>query len=36
MDLGLELVVLMLPGVLIAGVVFVWIKTSSDGDRERR
>jgi hypothetical protein len=33
MDLGTELVVLMLPGVLIAGLIFVWIKTSADGDR---
>jgi hypothetical protein len=33
MDLGLELVVLMLPGVLIAALIFIWVKTSSDVDR---
>jgi hypothetical protein len=36
MDLGMELLIVMLPGVLIAGLVFLWVKTSSDADRERR
>jgi hypothetical protein len=36
MTFGLELLILMLPGVLVAGLIFVWVKTSSDGDRERR
>jgi hypothetical protein len=36
MDLGVELLIVMLPGVLIAGLVFLWVKTSSDADRERR
>jgi hypothetical protein len=33
MNLGVELFVLMLPGVLIAALIFIWIKTSTDGDR---
>jgi hypothetical protein len=36
MTLGMELVVLMLPGVLFAGMIFLWVKTSADGDRDRR
>jgi hypothetical protein len=26
---------LMLPGVLVSGLIFIWVKTSSDADRER-
>jgi hypothetical protein len=33
MSLGVELFVLMLPGVLIAALIFIWIKTSADSDR---
>lgn len=33
MDIGVELLVLMLPGVLLAGLIFIWVKTSADGDR---
>jgi hypothetical protein len=33
MGIGVELVVLMLPGVLLAGLIFIWVKTSADGDR---
>jgi hypothetical protein len=36
MALGLEIFVLMLPGIIIAGLVFIWIKTSADADRDRR
>jgi hypothetical protein len=36
MSLGVQVVVLMLPGVLLAGMVFVWVKTSSDADRDGR
>jgi len=33
MNLGVEVLVLMLPGVVLAGLIFIWIKTSADGDR---
>jgi hypothetical protein len=33
MNLTVELLVLMLPGVLITGLIFIWIKTSADADR---
>jgi hypothetical protein len=33
MNLGVELLVLMLPGVLLAALIFIWIKTSADADR---
>jgi hypothetical protein len=35
MTLGVELLILMLPGVLVAGLIFIWVKTSSDADRKR-
>jgi hypothetical protein len=33
MDLGTELLVLMLPGALFAALILIWIKTSTDADR---
>jgi hypothetical protein len=35
MTFGIELLILMLPGVLVSGLIFIWVKTSSDADRER-
>jgi hypothetical protein len=36
MNLGVEMLIVMMPGVLVAGLVFVWVKTTSDADRDRR
>jgi hypothetical protein len=33
MNLAVELLVLTMPGVLLAGLIFVWVKTSADADR---